>query len=105
MRPKGGALLFKQPKIKLTESRGSSLVSAHAAPDISGPSSTKGSGATQMALTPEERHAITDLFARMQAQGPVEKDSEAEALINQLMRRTPDSASAASSSPAALPDT
>jgi uncharacterized protein len=45
-----------------------------------------------MALTPEERHAITDLFARMQAQGPVEKDSEAEALINQLMRRTPDSA-------------
>ncbi len=45
-----------------------------------------------MALTPEERHAINDLFARLQANGPADKDSEAEALINQLMRRTPDSA-------------
>jgi uncharacterized protein len=45
-----------------------------------------------MALTPEERHAINDLFARLQAHGLEEKDAEAEALINQLMRRTPDSA-------------
>lgn len=45
-----------------------------------------------MALTPEERHAINDLFARLQANGPADKDAEAEALINQLMRRTPDSA-------------
>jgi hypothetical protein len=45
-----------------------------------------------MALTPEERGAISDLFARVQANGPADKDAEAEALINQLMRRTPDSA-------------
>jgi hypothetical protein len=45
-----------------------------------------------MALTPEERHAINDLFARLQANSPADKDAEAEALINQLMRRTPDSA-------------
>jgi len=45
-----------------------------------------------MALNPEERHAINDLFARLQANGPADKDAEAEALINQLMRRTPDSA-------------
>jgi hypothetical protein len=45
-----------------------------------------------MALTPEERRAINDLFARLQAHGVEEKDAEAEALINQLMRRTPDSA-------------
>lgn len=45
-----------------------------------------------MALTPEERHAINDLFARVQANGPADKDAEAEALINQLMRRTPDGA-------------
>lgn len=45
-----------------------------------------------MALNPEERHAINDLFARLQANGPADKDPEAEALINQLMRRTPDSA-------------
>lgn len=45
-----------------------------------------------MALTPEESHAINDLFARLQAHGLEEKDAEAEALINQLMRRTPDSA-------------
>ena len=44
-----------------------------------------------MALTPEERHAINDLFAKLQAHGLAEKDSEAEALINQLIRRTPDS--------------
>jgi len=47
---------------------------------------------SQMALTHEERHAINDLFARLQAHGPAEKDGEAEALINQLIRRTPDSA-------------
>ena len=45
-----------------------------------------------MALTPEERQAINDLFDRMRANGLAEKDSEAEALINQLIRRTPDSA-------------
>ncbi|HWV83201.1 MAG TPA: DUF2076 family protein [Hyphomicrobiaceae bacterium] len=45
-----------------------------------------------MALTPEERHAINDLFERISANGPADKDGEAEALINQLMRRTPDSA-------------
>ena len=45
-----------------------------------------------MALNPEERHAINDLFSRVQANGPADKDGEAEALINQLMRRTPDSA-------------
>lgn len=45
-----------------------------------------------MALTSEERHAINDLFARLQANGPADKDAEADALINQLMRRTPDSA-------------
>jgi len=45
-----------------------------------------------MALTPEERHAINDLFARLQTNGPADKDPEAEALINQLMRRTQDSA-------------
>lgn len=45
-----------------------------------------------MALTPEERQAITDLFDRLRANGLPEKDAEAEALINQLIRRTPDSA-------------
>lgn len=45
-----------------------------------------------MALTPEERYAINDLFAKLQANGLDQKDSEAEALINQLMRRTPDGA-------------
>ena len=45
-----------------------------------------------MALSPEERHAINDLFARLQSNGPADKDPEADALINQLMRRTPDSA-------------
>ncbi len=44
-----------------------------------------------MALTPEERQAITGLFDRLRENGLVEKDSEAEALINQLIRRTPDS--------------
>jgi uncharacterized protein len=44
-----------------------------------------------MALTPEERQAITELFDRLRENGLAEKDSEAEALINQLTRRTPDS--------------
>lgn len=44
-----------------------------------------------MALNPEERQAINDLFDRIRANGLAEKDSEAEALINQLVRRTPDS--------------
>jgi hypothetical protein len=45
-----------------------------------------------MALNPEERQAITGLFDRLRENGLAEKDSEAEALINQLIRRTPDSA-------------
>lgn len=44
-----------------------------------------------MALTPEERQAITGLFDRLRENGLTEKDAEAEALINQLIRRTPDS--------------
>ncbi|MEO8651492.1 MAG: DUF2076 family protein [Hyphomicrobiaceae bacterium] len=44
-----------------------------------------------MALTPEERQAITGLFERLRENGLAEKDSEAEALINQLIRRTADS--------------
>ena len=43
---------------------------------------------SQMALTPEERQAITGLFERLRENGLAEKDSEAEALINQLIRRT-----------------
>jgi hypothetical protein len=45
-----------------------------------------------MALTPEERQAINDLFDRMRENGSPDKDPEAESLINQLMRRTPDGA-------------
>lgn len=45
-----------------------------------------------MALTPEERQAINDLFNRMRENGLPEKDPEAEALINQLIRRDPNSA-------------
>lgn len=45
-----------------------------------------------MALNPEERQAITGLFDQLRENGLAEKDSEAEALINQLIRRTPDSA-------------
>jgi hypothetical protein len=57
-----------------------------------GSSSDERENESQMALNPEERHAINDLFARLQANSPADKDPEAEALINQLMRRTPDSA-------------
>ncbi len=45
-----------------------------------------------MALTPEERQAINGLFDGMRENGLAEKDPEAEALINQLIRRHPDSA-------------
>jgi hypothetical protein len=45
-----------------------------------------------MALTPEERQAIMGLFDSMRETGLAEKDPEAEALINQLLRRHPDSA-------------
>lgn len=44
-----------------------------------------------MALSHEERQLITELFERMQETGAPDKDPEAEALINQLARRTPDS--------------
>ncbi len=40
----------------------------------------------------EERQLITDLFDRMRGVGAVEKEREAEALINQSVRQIPDSA-------------
>lgn len=39
-----------------------------------------------------ERQMISGLFDRMRAQGAIEKDRDAEALINQAVRQTPDSA-------------
>jgi hypothetical protein len=39
-----------------------------------------------------ERQMISGLFDRMRAQGPIEKDRDAEALINQAVRQVPDSA-------------
>ncbi|MEZ5818176.1 MAG: DUF2076 domain-containing protein [Hyphomicrobiaceae bacterium] len=43
-------------------------------------------------MTPEERQLISGLFDRMRSNGPVEKDRDAESLINQAVRQTPDSA-------------
>ena len=43
-------------------------------------------------MTPEERQLIGDLFERMRSTGLDEKDREAEALINQSVRSTPDAA-------------
>jgi hypothetical protein len=42
-------------------------------------------------MTPEERQMISDLFGRIGSTG-VDKDREAEALITQQMRRSPDAA-------------
>src|SRR5690606_2729774 len=78
--------------IKFWGGSASGLACARRPHAMTGSSSTKGRGRHPMALTPEERGAISDLFARVQANGPADKDAEAEALINQLMRRTPDSA-------------
>ena len=43
-------------------------------------------------MTPDERNLIMGLFDRMRAQGAVEKEYEAEQLINTEVRRIPDSA-------------
>ena len=43
-------------------------------------------------MTPDERQMITDLFERMRSFGPVDKDREADALIQQATRATPDAA-------------
>ncbi len=44
------------------------------------------------AMTPEERQMITGLFDRMRSYGTPEKDREAETLINEAVRSTPDAA-------------
>lgn len=41
-------------------------------------------------MTPEERQLITGLFDRMRSYGKPEKDREAEAIINEAVRSTPD---------------
>lgn len=41
-------------------------------------------------MTPDERQLITGLFDRMRSNGPVDKDRDAESLINQAVRQTPD---------------
>ena len=43
-------------------------------------------------MTPDERQMITDLFERMRSFGPVDKEREADALITQSVRATPDAA-------------
>ncbi len=43
-------------------------------------------------MTPDERQLISGLFDRMRSNGPVEKDRDAESLINQAVRQTPDAA-------------
>ena len=43
-------------------------------------------------MTPEERQLITGLFDRMRSFGTPEKDREAEAIINEAVRSTPDAA-------------
>ena len=43
-------------------------------------------------MTPDERQLISDLFDRMRANGHVEKDGDAENLISQSVRQTPDAA-------------
>jgi uncharacterized protein len=43
-------------------------------------------------MTPDERQLITGLFDRMRGVGSVEKDRDAETLINQCVRQLPDSA-------------
>lgn len=43
-------------------------------------------------MTPDERQLISGLFDRMRQNGSVEKDREADSLINQAVRQTPDAA-------------
>ncbi len=43
-------------------------------------------------MTPEERQMISDLFERVRSTGLQDKDREADALIAQLVRSTPDAA-------------
>jgi uncharacterized protein len=43
-------------------------------------------------MTPDERQMIANVFDRMRAVGPVDKDRDAEAFINQSVRQIPDSA-------------
>lgn len=43
-------------------------------------------------MNSEERQLITGLFERMRGVGPMDKDRDAEALINQSVRQMPDSA-------------
>ena len=43
-------------------------------------------------MTPEERQMITGLFDRMRSYGTPDKDREAEAIISDAMRSTPDAA-------------
>lgn len=43
-------------------------------------------------MTPDERQLISGLFDRMRSNGPVDKDRDAESLINQAVRQTPDAA-------------
>lgn len=43
-------------------------------------------------MNSDERQLITDLFARMQSHGAVEKDAQAAALINERVRAMPDAA-------------
>ena len=43
-------------------------------------------------MTPDERQMIADLFERMRSFGPVDKDRDADALIAQAVRTTPDAA-------------
>ena len=43
-------------------------------------------------MTPDERNLIQGLFDRMRSYGAVEKEHEAEALINTQVRQIPDSA-------------
>ena len=41
-------------------------------------------------MTPEERNLISGLFDRMRAQGPIDKEREADALIGTQFRQNPD---------------
>ena len=43
-------------------------------------------------MTPDERQLISGLFDRMRSNGPADKDREADSLINQAVRQTPDAA-------------
>lgn len=43
-------------------------------------------------MTPDERNLINGLFDRMRGHGAIEKDRDAEALINNAVRQIPDSA-------------